>query len=362
MPNSLSERLTCTRSPAGHCAVKSCAILQYHRVALLSHDPLRLAVQPHNFERQMEYIATHFDVISMNELRQHLETATPLRDRTVAVTFDGGYSDVLYTAKEVLERWEIPATVFVPSASLIERTQFWWDVLEDVLIAGDRAGVPPGVMPHWGTAPKRDVSRGGTHPHGQLVIETEGESYCWPLAGQQDRFRAFDDLYRILADRTPSEQKGIIAEIVRSLDGPGEDLDSHAALSVQELKTLEEGGLIAVGGHTHHCVKLSVLSEPEQKNEIEYNKRILEEVLGHGIESFAYPFGDESSYTTATRRILRDSGFRLSCRVSSDTVSVTGADSPYELPRLTIRDWNPFTFHRYLDAFLGNTGLLQSGD
>jgi peptidoglycan/xylan/chitin deacetylase (PgdA/CDA1 family) len=327
MPNSLPERLTRTRSPAGHCAVKNCVILQYRRVALLSHDPLRLAVQPHNFERQMEYLAANFDVISMGELRQHLETATPWSDKTVAVTFDGGYSDVLYTAKEVLERFEIPATVFVPSVNLIDRTRFWWDVLEDLLIAGD--------------------------PHGQLAIETEEESYCWPLASQQDRFRAFDDLYGILSDKTPLDQTEIIAEVVRSLDGLGEELDSHATLSRQELKTLEDGGLITVGGHAHHGAKLSLLSEPEQRDEIEHNKRILEEILGHRIECFAYPFGDEGSYTPATQRILRDFGFRLSCGVSSDTVSAAAANRLYELPRLKIGDWNPFPFHRYLEAFLG---------
>lgn len=326
MPNSLPERLTSTASPAGHCATSCCAILQYHRVALLSHDPLRLAVQPHNFERQMEYLATNCNVISLNELRQHLETATPWRDRTVAVTFDGGYSDVLYTAQEVLERFEIPATVFVPSVNLIRRTRFWWDDLEDVLIAGDSCG--------------------------PLVVETEEESYCWPLTSQHDRFRAFDDLYGILSNQAPARQRELIADILRSLDGPGEDLDSHATLTAQELKKLEEGGLITVGGYTHHGVKLSLLSEPEQRREIQYNKRMLEEVLGHGIECFAYPFGNEGSYTTATERILRDSGFRLSCRVSPDPVSVTGADGLYELPRLTIRDWNPFTFHKYLEAFL----------
>jgi len=346
MSNSLPQRLTCTRSPAGPCAVKNCAILQYRRVALLSHDPLRLAVQPHNFERQMEYLAANFDVISMNELSQHLETATPFRGSTVAVTFDGGYSDVLYTAKEVLDRFKIPATVFVPSVNLMERASFWWDILEDVLVAGD-----------W--AP-------GTRSPDSLVVETEGESYRWPLTGQHDRFRAFDDLYGILSDKAPSQQREIIAEIVRSLEGvlkrepsrwgtqaPDEELDSHATLRAQEIKSLEDSGLITIGGHTHHCVKLSLLSEPEQRAEIEYNKRILEEVLGHSIEHFAYPFGGEDSYTTATQRILRDLGFRLSCRVFSDTVSVTGENNLYELPRLRMGDWNPFTFHRYLTTFLG---------
>jgi peptidoglycan/xylan/chitin deacetylase (PgdA/CDA1 family) len=311
----------------GHCATSNCVILQYHRVALLSHDPLRLAVQPCNFERQMEYLAANFHVISLHELRQHLETATPWRARTVAVTFDGGYSDVLYTAQDVLERYAVPATVFVPSGPLVERTRFWWDVLEDILIAGD--------------------------PHGPLVVETEEESYRWSLTSQHDRFRAFDDLYGILSDQAPDRQQDILSQIQEWLEDPGPERDSHATLSAPELRQLEAGGLITVGGHTHHGVKLSRLSEREQRSEIQYNKQALEEVLGHAVEYFAYPFGDEGSYTGATQRILRDCGFRLSCRVSCDTVSVTGADSPYELPRLAIRDWNLFTFHRYLSAFLG---------
>jgi len=274
----------------------------------------------------MEYLAANFHVISLYELWQHLETATPWQDRTVAVTFDGGYSDVLYAAKDVLERFEVPATVFVPSVNLIERTRFWWDVLEDVLIAGDLLG--------------------------PLVVETEEESYRWSLESQQARFRAFEDLYGILSDQTPAQQRDVLSQIRGSLSRPEEDLDSHATLGAQELKKIEDGGLITVGGHTHHGVKLSRLSESEQRDEIQYNKRILEEVLGHGVEYFAYPFGDEGSYTAGTGRILRDCGFRLSCRVSCDTVRVTGADSRYELPRLAIRDWNLFTFHRYLTAFL----------
>lgn len=330
MPDSLSERLTGTRIPRERSAVTDCLILQYRRVALLSHDPLRLAVQPCHFEKQMEYLATSCYVISMKDLQQHLETATPFPDNTVAVTFDGGYSDVLYVAKEVLERFEVPATVFVPSAHLMERTPFWWDVLEDVLIAGD-------------------CQR-------RLVLELDDEPLCWPLTTQHDRFRAFEDLYALLSEKPPCRQREIIAEITRSLDASGEERDNHATLSIQELKKLEEGGLITIGGHSHNCTKLSSLCESEQMREIGRNKQILQEILGHGIEYFAYPFGDLNSYTTTTTRLLKDLGFTLSCRVLSETVCVTGATGRYELPRVTIRDWNLFTFYRCLTTFLGRPG------
>jgi peptidoglycan/xylan/chitin deacetylase (PgdA/CDA1 family) len=288
---------------------------------------LRLAVQPCNFERQMEYLATSFNVISMAQLKQHLETAMPFRSGTVAVTFDGGYSDLLYTARDVLERFEIPAAAFVPSVSLIERTQFWWDTLEDVLIAGE--------------------------PRDPLTVEMDGELHSWSLSTWHDRFRAFDELHAILSDKRPAQQEEVVAEISRSLRGPRGDSDGHATLSMNELRRLEEGGLVTIGGHTHHCVKLSVLPEWEQVREIGRNQQILEEVLGHRIEYFAYPFGDEDGPTEATKRILKGFGFTLSCHTFPDTVSMTGVTSPYELRRLKVRDWNPFTFYRCLRAFLG---------
>jgi peptidoglycan/xylan/chitin deacetylase (PgdA/CDA1 family) len=289
----------------------------------------------------MEYLASSFNVVSLSDLKQHLETATPFKGNTVAVTFDGGYSDVLYTAKGVLERFGIPATVFMPSASLMERTPFWWDVLEDLLIAGD-----------------------GVCPRDRLVMEIDHRLHSWPLGNMHDRFKAFEDLYALLSDRTPAEQRELIAEIAGSMSSSGGERDRHATLGIQEVRRLEEGGLVTVGGHTHHCVKLSRLSEADQAREIRRNKQVLEEILGHEIEYFAYPFGDQDGPTTAATEMLKGMGFTLSCHVACDTVSVTGAKgcptqgftwgtptSPYELPRLTIGDWNPFTFYRRLRAF-----------
>ena len=97
---------------------------------------------------------------------------------------------------------------------------------------------------------------------------------------------------------------------------------------------------------------LSPLPEWEQVREIGRNKQILEEILGHRIEYFAYPFGNEDSLTTGIMRILKRFGFTLSCRISSDTINVTEPPNLFDLPRLTIGDWNPFTFCRRLKGFL----------
>jgi len=303
----------------------TCLVLQYYRISLLCHDPLQLAVEPCKFEQQMEYLASNFNVISMEEMKQHLETAAPFREKTVVVTFDGGYTDVLYTAKEVLERYEVTATVFATSANIIGGRQFWWNELENFLIAN--------------------------HFQGQLEVEIDDKLYNWPLMNQHDRFRAYDDLYSILPNKTPPEQEAIVDQINQSLDLQAEELDSYRTMSAQELKKLEEGGLITIGGHTHNYVKLSSLPKWQQVEEISKNKDVLEEVLGHRIEYFSYPFGNDNSYTAETIDILEDFGFSLACGNSYGAVSIAGGTNRYGLPRVKAGNWKPFTFYRFLEGF-----------
>jgi len=326
MHNFLSQDLsTNSRVVEKYSETGTCLVLQYHRVESLCFDPHQLAVEPYHFEQQMEYLSQNFNVISMDEMKYHLETLEPFRRRTVAVTFDGGYSDVLYTAKEVLERYNIFATVFASSAHIIEGLHFWWKELEDFLIAN--------------------------HSKGQLELEIDHQIYKWPLVTQFDRFRAYEDLYSILSNKTPYEQRAIIEQITTCLQFEAEELDSHKTMSVQELQKLEEGGLVTIGGHTHSYIKLSSLPKWQQIEEILRNKDILEETLGREIKYFSYPFGNENSYTTETIDILEDIGYSLACGNSYGAVSIEGQTNRYELPRVKVGNWNTFTFYRFLRRF-----------
>ncbi len=310
---------------SGKIRSNTCLVLQYGRVALLCHDPLQLAVDPCKFEKQIEYLSNNFNVISMNEMQQHLKTATPFREKTVVVTFDGGYADVLYTAKEVLERFEVSATVFATSANIVNGGQFWPNELEKFFIANNFQG--------------------------QLEVEIDEKLYRWPLMNQYDRFRTYEELYSILSDKLPSEQKAIVEQINQSLDLQIEELDNNRTMSAQELQKLEEGGLITTGGHTHNYVKLSSLPKWHQAEEISKNKNVLEEVLGHRIEYFSYPFGNDGSHTADTINILKDYGFSLSCGNCYGTVNLAEEINYYDLPRIKVGNWNSFTFYRFLKGF-----------
>lgn len=86
-------------------------ILMYHRVAKLEHFD-QLAVTPARFEQQMQRLTQVAQVLSLSEGLSRLAAGTG-NQPTVAVTFDDGYLDNLHHALPILERYQVPATIFV---------------------------------------------------------------------------------------------------------------------------------------------------------------------------------------------------------------------------------------------------------
>jgi peptidoglycan/xylan/chitin deacetylase (PgdA/CDA1 family)/glycosyltransferase involved in cell wall biosynthesis len=84
-------------------------ILLYHSI---SANLDSFAVSPLEFDRQMRYVRAHADIVPLSRAFSYA-AGEPLRRDTVAVTFDDGYQDFATEALPVLQRYEIPATVFV---------------------------------------------------------------------------------------------------------------------------------------------------------------------------------------------------------------------------------------------------------
>lgn len=85
-------------------------VLMYHRVAhLAAYD--QLTVSPERFAQQMQELSAH-NVVSLEDGLRAIQ-AGPLRKPLFAVTFDDGYLDNLTEALPILQRYRIPATIFV---------------------------------------------------------------------------------------------------------------------------------------------------------------------------------------------------------------------------------------------------------
>jgi peptidoglycan/xylan/chitin deacetylase (PgdA/CDA1 family) len=320
-------------------------ILMYHRVADVNSDPWGLCVTPKHFAEQLEVLQEQTRPLRL----QHLAAA--LRDgkvprRSVVVTFDDGYADNLYQGRPALERYDIPATVFIATGYLEQERGFWWDELESVFLGQGR--LPQTLR----LSIKRNTHQwdlGKVAHYDEDVSRQHSGWRAWEGAPTA-RHSLYRSLWGLLQPLTEGERRMALDELMAWAGDCAGDRQARRALSVEEVAALAQGDLVEVGSHTVTHPVLSALPTARQQDEIRQSKANLEEVLARPVTSFAYPYGARSNYTDETVAIVRQEGFNCACSTLEGFVD-QGAD-PYQLPRVQVQDWDGEEFARRLWLWL----------
>jgi len=309
-------------------------VLVYHRIARASRDPQLLAVSPERFDEHLRAIAADFEPLPLRDLAE-AAVERRLPQRAVAVTFDDGYADNLLVAKPLLERAEVPATVFVTSSNVSDGSPFWWDELERLLLS-------PGCVPS-----PLELEIGGEPARWELGPDAEysardaAERAAWTVLDEHDpgpRQQVYRELCRRLRELEERERAATL-ERLRTLVRleSSSERDPPRPLALDELKRLGEDGLVEIGSHTKTHPVLSQLPPEASREEIYGSKRSLEGLLGRPVSAFAYPYGGTSDFDDTTVSIVRDAGFETAC--STIPRRVGRHTDPLRIPRLVVRDW-----------------------
>ncbi len=99
------------------------AILFYHRVA--DDHPNPWTISRRQFQRQIDWLAKHFDLVSLEECQRRITTGNSRP--AVAITFDDGYAENCEWAMPLLIERRIPVTYFVVLDNLLKQTAFLHD-------------------------------------------------------------------------------------------------------------------------------------------------------------------------------------------------------------------------------------------
>lgn len=96
---------------SSHAAV----ILQYHHVS--DSTPASTTISPKQFEVHLQYLKdNNFKVVPLSELIDAIKNQQPLPNKSVAITFDDAYIDVMTQAKPILNKFDFPYTIYVNPA------------------------------------------------------------------------------------------------------------------------------------------------------------------------------------------------------------------------------------------------------
>jgi len=79
-------------------------------------------------------------------------------------------------------------------------------------------------------------------------------------------------------------------------------------LTWEEIKIMDNSGVV-FGSHSKTHLALGRLSRDAIKTELLDSKRRIEELLGHKIDNFAYPFGNRNSFNPIVTEILAEVGY-----------------------------------------------------
>lgn len=305
-------------------------VLIYHRVADLNPDPQRLAVHPAHFQDQVRYLNDRHTIISLTELVNRISTGKPVKN-CVVITFDDGYADNLHFAKPILEKFQVPATVFVTAGMIGTCREFWWDELERIFLVGEG-------------------------PFKPLKIKINDRDHTWNIRGKEDALEVYKQMHPLLKYLPYEKREKALDDLFTWADlDRDRGRETHRILNKKEILELARGDLVEIGSHSFTHSALS--AEPREKLslEIEKSKKILEQLIQKRIMSFSYPFGQKRDIDENTIQLVKDSGY--ACGIANIQANIDNKTDPYMIPRRLIRNWDLSEFQQMINRFLA-IGIL----
>lgn len=292
------------------------AVLTYHRVLPPDHPERHLEqpgmiVEPATLAMHLETLAEFFEPVHLEEWLDAARRAEPLPRRACAITFDDGWRDNFEHAWPILQRHQMPATIFLVADLVGSGYAFWPNRLSRRLRAWE-----PG-------------SRGELGADLAARLESAGIPLDRP-----GRALTAEDLDAVI-ERVKGRPDG---ELQRLMDAwqaaAGRETDpAPDLLDWEQVREMAATGLVRFGSHSRRHTRLLPGLEPAVlEDEIGGSRRLLERRLGRPVGLFCYPNGD---YTAAALDLVR-AGYDGA--VTTDTGWARPGTDPHLVPRLGVHD------------------------
>lgn len=240
------------------------------------------------------------EFITLDEVLKRLDSNATGR-RFAALTFDDGYSDNLLNALPILERYQVPFTVYVTTELVTRQFFFWWRGLQCLF---------------------RD--------HSEVAIEALGRRYS--CSSMNEKIAAYREVKQWVR-RDVTVRAPLLKATFTKYNISLIDLLDRDALSAEQVQTLASHPLVTIGGHTTSHPELAKLPEAQARREISENRVFLETLIDKPVSHFAYPFGGPQACGPREENLVKDLGFKSAITTRRGNIFQEHRDRPLALPR-----------------------------
>ena len=268
-------------------------------------------VELETFEAHLQFLQDYLKVVSLSELTDDIKFKSRIiSDKPICVlTFDDGWCDFYKYVYPSLKAQEIPATVFLPTDFIGTNKRFWTDRLTFLFFQRENL---------------KSTVRGNGIPAHPLVNKLE--ALRGPIESQLEK------AIQILKEYPNEEMENILSEISMRWDISLGDED-RAFLSWEEVREMEQSGIISFGSHTARHKILTTLTDEEVREELISSKEnlISEKAVNGSFLPFSYPNGN---YNKKIARMVKETGYSLG--VTTESGWNDSGSNPFRLRRIGI--------------------------
>ena len=291
---------------------KSLTVVNYHRI----DDPYRkdfdsfkpnVSATPEDFNRQLDYLAKWFRVISVRDVIQWLDGQKELPPYAALITFDDGYLDNYTLAFPSLRAHHFPALIFLTTEHIGTDAPFYWDMAAYCF----------------------------QHTKKEQLTFPDGTTECWTNVEELDRVsRKWIEFMKTLPE---AEKTGYVRKLPDTLGVSIPDgFFKRLMMTWDQVREMQKEG-IEFGAHTMQHPILTRISLDEVRMEVEGSKSRIEKELGDPVLSFAYPNGQSSDLNDPIEKIVAESGIRVAFTLLNGPSSLGEVKrNPYAIRRIFI--------------------------
>lgn len=257
-------------SPLGRRRLRQAGVvLMLHRVLASEEDaalPHRraLCIGRDSFERLLVWLQRHFDCVPLSELLACPAGARP----RLALSFDDGWRDNAEQAYPLLQRYGVPASIFLATDFIGSRQRFWWEAIgetlwRDPVAAADALRTPLAAL---GQALPAELLRDTREPARSVLLERflQGLKALPPSTLQA------------LADACPPAPQA-------------------ETLDWAQVRAMEASGLVRFGPHGASHAILTRLDGAQLAADLARSQQVLAQHCRAPLPVYCYPNGDHSA-------------------------------------------------------------------